>query len=171
MSKSRFHKIWLFLIPVFTGLGGAISRMLGGGLIKLPDLVNEMLYAALFASSFLIIGWAVDGQVFEHWEQTLAVFICTILTGNMGHYDFFYDHDKTRDQTMTPVAMFIYKRMFGVPVDRRDWRYDAIGMALVGIAATLPAGIALMTIGYVWEGVLFGLSGALKAWFLSLIHI
>lgn len=162
--KNPFNKLWLLIIPVFTAAAGTVSRMLGGGIIELPDLVKEMIYGAIFALPFLIIGYAVHGDILMFWQQAAAVFGIMILTGNMGHGDFFYHWKELRDQTMTPVAIFLYERFIDKPVDRTDWRYDAIGMALVGMAATLPAGIGLMTIGYIWEGVIFGLSGVLKAW-------
>ena len=138
--------------------------MLGGGYTNWPKPVKRFLYAALFTSPFLLIGWAVDGQFLAYWITAVVVLITMTFTCNMGHYDFFYDHEDIRDQTMTPAAKFIYRHFINKRVDRTDWRYDAIGMALVGMAATVPVGAGLIAIGYVWEGILFGLSGVLKAW-------
>lgn len=144
------------VIPAYIYVCGAVSRMMGSDDIDVPRIVDKALFSLLMALPVLALS-------LDHWAIALGVFGGTIGFCNMGHLDFWYGVKENRDQTATPLAIFIYELFFGT-VDRQDWRYDAIGMAIVGAAATVPVGIGFIVAGHPIIGALLAVSGSLKAY-------
>lgn len=140
---------------------GAVSRLIGSG--SVPKLVGKLAFAVLATIPFPIISYLTLGSAFALWYVYTGVFVLTAILCNMGHADFFYTWKGIRDQFLSPVAAFIYKKLFGSPVDRTNWRYDAIGMTLVGMSATLPAAIGFAIYGQFIGALMCLIGGGLKS--------
>ena len=127
-------------------LGAALYRWRGAShrLKKyFPRPFNQIVFAAPYAIiCYPVIGW---------W--CLVVLLLSTLGVLTGHGNFMdlgtWKKDDDEDETLE----FIIKPLKGrIP----EYWYDAIGLAVTGIAVSLPAGIVLMN-------PLIALSGALKA--------
>lgn len=164
MKNRTLAILALPFVVAYILLTGMVSRMLGGGVINLPNLADRILFGVLAALPFPVLGFVLQGDALYQWWVPAGVLAVAAATCNMGHADFFYGWKGERDQRASPAVAWLFKKIFDDEVDRQDWRYDAIGMALVGLAATVPTGIGFIVAGHIGTGIVVALSGASKAY-------
>lgn len=148
-------KILRNLYKVFLGVLGAIVYRVRGGLSPaLPRPFDQVLFALAYGA---IVYKASSRNIF--WF--LGILILTVAAAASGHGQYM-------DLGVWPKVVeaerldFIVQFIMGDDNYHNYWR-DALGLAVTGIAITLPCGIALMFLKNYLVGGLIALSGVLKA--------
>lgn len=141
--------------------GGIVSRMHGGGILTLPKVVNNFLWALPFGiATFLIYD-----VFFSLTLSAVCGIICTLLTMPLkgtGHGQYMnlgmYDVPDDAPEALDPIVDLIYGEETALNKPIRD----IIGMVVVGIAAVLPFAIFMAPINITLTAAVF-VAGAAKA--------
>lgn len=123
-----------------------MSRAHGGGWPKLPFGLDAWLLAAPYFLFTPVVGyWIIPAYL-------MAVLGLRIGHGRGFHYNLPFEPGSKpeRVEAIIPDRLPVYWQKFLI-------------MALTGLAVTIGLGLALLTTGYVWSGVILCIAGALKA--------
>lgn len=163
----------LILIVSFALLGGWFSRMCGGGPPKLPWGLDQWIYAfpymliaLLPSATILYLLKFVDDEKKPNWKYVALVAVGPYLgalvgkrTGHGGGLDMGRSEKEPfagRDpEKLEYLILWLHDKM------PRYW-YDALIMAITGLAVTLVPGIVVAFLD-LWAGVFLALSGLSKA--------
>lgn len=122
------------LILVFGLIGSLISRWHGGGFFKAPKVVKNLAWGLPFGcvSAALYDGWMLIAVL------TLVTLLCAL--GKATGHGNFMDLGDWKIRSGDEALEFLIRPLRGIVP---DYHYDAIGLSLVGLAAVLPAAIAM----------------------------
>lgn len=156
--------LYFILCAAAGAVGGLIFRWRGGGepthLSKwMPRPVDQILFSTIYSAIAFI--------ALDMW-WAIIVSAITVLMVSLGHgrnMDL-GSFDNTTAPDPEAVAPEWYEFIIAPLYGRlSEYWYDAVGLMVSGLTYTLPLGIAMANPigGYFIEGIIIGLSGALKA--------
>lgn len=149
----------LISLFVFSGIGGWLSRMCGGGWPKLEYGMDQWLYALPYFAVFVIDGYTIQNVGFG-----LLAYLAAVAGTRTGHGQYLslgrWRQDPKKGQ-MDEKLDFIVRFFYGYQT-RPNRARDIFGLVVTGLAVTLLAGILLAVQGHFTAGILVVISGALK---------
>lgn len=143
---------WFMLIPVFViaaFIGGWISRMCGGASPGLPWGLQQWLYALPYA--------VLVAPVSLWW--VLPAYLAAVMGKRTGHGGGMDLGTSTKARDPEKLEYLILPLHGRIP----EYWYDALLLALTGLAVTLVPGIVLAAYGHIATGLIIAASGLLKA--------
>lgn len=146
-------KVWkpwykVLFVAAMAAVGGALSRMAGGGLFKLPLGLDQWLYALPYAAVYFVLpdGWQ------WYWAAlgALLSYAGAFLGKRTGHGQYIHLKWGKLNPAEFERLDFIVKLVFGPDKGGQYWR-SVFGLAVTGLACTLLAGVCFAVSG-AWAG-------------------
>ncbi len=138
----------------FMAFVGAIIYRIRGGLVPaMPRPIDQILFSLPYGA----IAYKASGR--KSWVFFLVLALTVVATAT-GHGQYMDLGAVTRE--VSPETLdFIVQLFFGEDTYNNYWR-DAFGLAVTGLAVTLPASTALVAFNNYWQGAVLFLTGFSK---------